>query len=149
MPRLRYIFLAVLMVPAAASANKWATNNYDEFDVTDIAREQMFTASEKACETKANDEISLILACYSKAEKRFEKMLNNNYRKVMARTPRDKRIILRDQQRQWLASREYQCETASPISMTGEMTQKCHMNETYRRALWLVAHDTSGKGGII
>ncbi len=153
MSKLRYILYAALMVPAAASANKWATNNYDQFAITDIAREQMFTASEKACQTKADQEPSLLLKCYSISEKRFEKLLNSNYRKVIASISKDKRMILRDKQRQWLSSRGYACETASELNTESityrSTTHKCHLTETYRRALWLVAHDARGKGGVI
>ena len=151
--KLRYILLAALMVPASVSANTFASSNYDEFAVTDVAREQMFTMLEKSCQMNANQEPSLLLKCYSISEKRFEKLLNNNYRKAMTGLPKDGRTILRDKQRQWLSSREYACETASELNADSityrSTTHKCHLTETYRRALWLVTDKTSAKNGVI
>jgi uncharacterized protein YecT (DUF1311 family) len=83
------------------------------------------------------------LACNRKQFARIDKRLNRSYRTLMAALPANRQQILRQEQRDWLATRDQMCEDIPAYKFKSATLEEvldldnCRMGELFRRTTWI------------
>ena len=91
-----------------------------------------------------------VVACLSREQKVWNDILNETYRRLLAKFDDEQQVKLRDMQRAWIVAREKTCAFYWDYfqgSMAVPMSASCDNREIGRRALFLLGflNDAEGK----
>jgi uncharacterized protein YecT (DUF1311 family) len=141
--RVGHSVFALMLVPAAATAQTPAQDGYMYFALTGAEIAEMPNADDKACLAKADQEPYAVIACTAPQFDRIEKRLSVSYHSVLARLPKAKSAQLKEEQGIWLITRDLMCrarvgDELNEMSITYHAAMiQCVLDDLYRRTLWV------------
>jgi uncharacterized protein YecT (DUF1311 family) len=129
------------MIWLAAVGLAAAIPNYAAFRFSDKTIDAFQSGAFKRCMDRSGGVTSNMRDCSEVEGKRIDALLNQEYRGAMARLMPAKRIVLRNQQRQWLKTRDQECLRKAKPDEGGTIwlliMDDCGLSEDIRRTLWL------------
>jgi len=152
------VVLGLLGAPAFAQADK--PNARDSAKIQDCVKTKtgrgwnwekcIGLISEPCSKDEGSMRSSEVIACYDRERAVWDDILNESFRRLLAKLDTDQVGKLRGMQRAWIASRDKTCGFLYDYfqgTMANPMIAACTSRETGRRALYLLgfADDAEGK----
>lgn len=143
MIRLLRLLAPILAIAGAASAHALPRNldsHYAQFEASEEDFATVTSAAYQPCMDNSGAITARMRACYASESRRIDLLLNEAYRRTMARLAVADRERLRLSERRWITTRAAQCRrtaAAEQGSMALLVGDSCWLEETQRRTLWL------------
>lgn len=98
-----------------------------------------YSPAYRACSYKTGGSYTRIMRCEQVEIQYQDHVLNETYTRIMRKLPPDKRLILRNLEREWILLRDNKCPSPSDeLGLSGIVDAlQCRLDETIHRTLWL------------
>lgn len=142
---MRSLFVALVAgigtcMPAALLAQR--AGAYETFTITGVQSQGMNSSRFENCMDRANAETPM-LNCYSNENTRLLTLLNEDFRRALARLSPTRARRLRANQEAWQSNREQACfdqfesQVAALVERVSVDIQACQQDEIKRRIFWM------------